>query len=63
MIQKEIKIHRAFYRKKENGWINFLKMAGLILSVNFILNLIGIAGGASVFQLYDCKIKAGELII
>ena len=25
MIQKEIKIHRVFFRKKENGWINFLK--------------------------------------
>ena len=71
IAHKEIDIHdpkgnknsSGFLPEKENGWINFLKMAGQIVFASFILSLTGIAGGASGFLRYDCKIKAGELII
>ena len=61
MIQKEIKIHPDFCRKKENGWINSLKMAGSIHFVNFTLSLIDIAGGASVFPLFVLQNKGWRI--
>src|SRR5687767_314866 len=71
IAHKEIDIHdpkgnknsSGFLPEKENGWINFLKMAGRIVFASFILSLTGIVGGASGFLRCDCKIKAGELII
>src|SRR6187431_2334170 len=63
MTQRGIKIHRVFYQKKENGWINFSKVAGPTHFVSCTLSLIDIAGGVSDFPLCDYKIKAGELII
>ena len=48
MIRKEIKTLRAFFQKKEHGWINFLRVDGLMPSGHFILNHTAIAGGVSV---------------
>ena len=59
IAHKEIDIHdpkgnkksSGFFPKKEHGWINFLRVAGLMRSGSFIRNHIAIAGGASAFPL------------
>ena len=70
IAHKEIDIHDPKGNKNSSGflpeerkWMDKFFENGWTDTFRVTLSLIDIAGGASVFQLFVYKIKAGELII